>query len=290
MLFGAETASEDVLGPFNSIHIAVVYVTFAIVAFYHVLHLFYDFFHYPKWLVKIFEAKLRDNIIKVLHEVGFDDTWRKAVQQADLNERLKKNAGYPRAHERACNLLRKWNLGAGVEVGKTTSERFPYYVDLMSASVDTNVADECANILLSYMRFEGVNQVPPFDFVVGIKGGSPLIACMFAHRIQKPVALFRGKDVHKYKKDGCWDPVSLFDGRIERNKIALIVDDSTTGGRMVLDCIQAIREAGCKVSHCLVIFEPVGKGAKELIARNDVHLISVVRMDNETMKSIGVAP
>jgi orotate phosphoribosyltransferase len=287
MLFATEPSPEAGLGPLSSIHLWVVYATFAIVAIYHVLHLLYDFFHYPKWLVKLFEARLRDNIVKVLHEVGFDENWRKAVQVADLNERLKKSAGYPRVHERGCNLLRSWNLGEGVAVGKTSSEHFPYYIDIMSATVNIDTADECANILTSYLRFEGVGLIPPFDFVVGIKEGSPLIASMFAHRVQKPVALFRGKNAYKYKKGGSWEPASLFDGKVERNKKALIVDDSTTGGRMVLDCIQTLRELGCEVSHCLVLFEPIGKGAKELIGQNGVQLVSVIKMDQETLKCIG---
>ena len=37
---------------------------------------------------------------------------------------------------------------------------------------------------------------------------------------------------------------------------ALIVDDSTTGGRMVLSVIDHLREYGFYVSECLMVFEP----------------------------------
>lgn len=58
---------------------------------------------------------------------------------------------------------------------------------------------------------------------------------------------------------------------------ALIVDDSTTGGRMVLKVIEDLRKYGYDVSECLVVFEPQNKDARKKLSDQEVNLISIVK-------------
>lgn len=58
---------------------------------------------------------------------------------------------------------------------------------------------------------------------------------------------------------------------------ALIVDDSTTGGRMVCETIRDLRKYGYKVSECLVVFEPQNKDAKKKLEQQNVKLLSICK-------------
>lgn len=58
---------------------------------------------------------------------------------------------------------------------------------------------------------------------------------------------------------------------------ALIVDDSTTGGRRVLSVINDLRKYGYEVSECLVVFEPQNKDARKKLSDQEVNLISIVK-------------
>ena len=57
----------------------------------------------------------------------------------------------------------------------------------------------------------------------------------------------------------------------------MIVDDSTTGGKMVLDTINHLKQFKYEVNICLVVFEPRIKDAKQKLAQNDVQLVSIVK-------------
>lgn len=61
------------------------------------------------------------------------------------------------------------------------------------------------------------------------------------------------------------------------NSRALIVDDSTTGGRMVVSTIDDLRKYGYNVSECLVVFEPQNKDARKKLSDKEVNLISIVK-------------
>ena len=63
----------------------------------------------------------------------------------------------------------------------------------------------------------------------------------------------------------------------EKGCTALIVDDSTTGGRMVLSTIEDLRKYGYNVMDCLVVFEPQQKDARKKLSDQSVNLISIVK-------------
>jgi orotate phosphoribosyltransferase len=128
-----------------------------------------------------------------------------------------------------------------------------------------------------YLRQRPPLPVIVFDRVVGLKEGSPSIAIQFARKVGKSVALFRGEG--EFKKDRAGGrPADLFDGEVIAGETVLIVDDSTTGGRKAMQCLDALRSIGARAANFLVLFEPLGKGARELLQAREIELIAVVSL------------
>ena len=54
----------------------------------------------------------------------------------------------------------------------------------------------------------------------------------------------------------------------------------------MLDCVEAVRLFGAEVSCCLVLFEPIRKDAREMLEKKGVTLLSVLRLDSETVSRL----
>lgn len=272
--------------PSHLLHTWAAVVILAIILLHHILRLWVDFFHCPQFLVKHFRKRLKEEVRETLAEIGFDESLRERLERATLEEKLDHIGRYDDAPSRCITLLKKNITYNSVDVGSTERIVSPYFIDIMSASLDPDVADECATILASHLRSIGGHKAP-FDAIVGLKRGSLLIAAMLGKKLHKPVAVYRGKDDYKHTPSS-QSPDLLFDGTLASGSRVLIVDDSTTGGRKVLDCVEAVRKKSCKVEKCLVLFEPIGKGARTLLMSNGVELVAVVRMDKPTQIKLGV--
>ena len=260
----------------------------AIIAVSHVLHLLHLHFHWPKWLATLHEKDAHRNVSHVLQDLGLDDSVGAKLRQATLREAIAAAAQHNNPKDRCIELMKRFTNSGRFDVGDSYSKMYDYFVDLISASVDLAVADACAGILVSYLKEDCQSNFPDFDFVIGLKEGAPTIACAFAARTQKSVALFRGRDHYRVNKSEK-RAIDLFDGNLPVETRVLIVDDSTTGGRKVLECIEALRSMNCKVAHCLVLFEPLGKDARSQLGEKGVDLISVVRMDKTTLSKLNIS-
>ena len=124
----------------------------------------------------------------------------------------------------------------------------------------------------------GTVQNPKFDLVVTPKGGSPILGYEFAKILKVPFALHTSD----HEKFASHNPKlyfqSVFDSFFIPNEgsIALVVDDSATGGRKVLEAISALRSCGITVTDCLVLFEPTIKGVRQKLIEQGVSLHSIV--------------
>ena len=76
----------------------------------------------------------------------------------------------------------------------------------------------------------------------------------------------------------------FFDGSVLPNDQIILVDDSTTGGRMFSQAIEKIRASKAEVHHAFVLFEPIGKDARGRLSHSGVELHSIIQMtdDNTT--------
>ena len=61
-------------------------------------------------------------------------------------------------------------------------------------------------------------------------------------------------------------------------KKALIVDDSTTGGRKVLDIIDDLRKYNYEITDCLVVFVPIGKNVENKLKEKNVNLHKIIEI------------
>jgi orotate phosphoribosyltransferase len=239
----------------------------------------YEQFGWPGWLVRHFDRRREHEIERVLRHLGFGEDERLRQQHRQLREKLERARRYSgteverRAEALVSNALKQGSFSVGVGNVMT----FPYFVDVMSASLDPMFVDECAAVLASYLWRQGSDVRGSFTKVLGLKDGSPLLAWSLARRLNMPCALFRGRQEYRYNPSLA-DPVNLFDGAIDRGDRLLLVDDSTTGGRKVLDCLEAVRAIGAEVPVCLVLFLPVGKNPTALLRDQGVQLHTLIEM------------
>lgn len=212
---------------------------------------------------------------QVLEDLGVDFKKEKRFQ---LLRKLPSFINRQESLEDSINSLINKNLKKGsFSVGKTQQIAVRDFADLMSGSCDPEDAVLIARCLSTHWANETQGAVN-FDFVATPKNGSPFIGYEFAKIFNKSIVLhdcnevkYRTDDV-KYKKLNRID--SAFE--IKSGMVALIVDDSTTGGRKVRELAEDLRELGCTVEHCLVAFAPQGKSAKSNLALNQVKLHSIV--------------
>jgi orotate phosphoribosyltransferase len=152
-------------------------------------------------------------------------------------------------------------------------------------ALDRGYADACAAVLASHLHHDA-QDLEPFDRVVGLKEGTPTLAIALAARLGKRVALFRGASEPKFAEGSGRGALSLFDGPVEPGERVLIADDSTTGGRKVIECVSEIRQLGAEVSDCAVLFEPVGKDARGRLRQAGVTLRTVITLDADALAEI----
>lgn len=255
-----------------------------IIAIHHVIEMLDLFFAGPKFLVRFVHRRRHREVEEVLRALGIP-----LDEQTRLREihRQARAARYNDPRERCIQFLRKCTVSGNFIVGTRTRHAFTYFADVMSECTSRLRSEECSQILASKIRVDQID-LATIDVIVGLKRGSPMIALALAEQLGKRCVLFRGNDDYKvYPDQGERDPSQLFDGDLkQRPGHALIVDDSTTGGRQVLDCVEALRVMKISVNACLVLFEPFGKGARATLQHNGVTLHSVLEMTDDVVLSI----
>lgn len=216
-----------------------------------------------------------EDALEVLKFLGVDiDKYRRANSivglPVDYPEDLKKEVE---------KKLKEIRLEMKVSVGKRRGTKADYYIDLIGHSCEPKCAEAYARLLCTYWANavrEGVVKNPSVDFIVTPKGGSPILGYEFAKLMGKPLVLHEVEERFHCKK--C-DMRKKFDcaEKPPAGSRALIVDDSTTGGRMVLSAISDLKKYGYNVTECLVVFEPQSKDARKKLEGEVVNLISIVK-------------
>lgn len=219
-----------------------------------------------KWLHK---NKL-GTTIDVLKELGFDVK----EKRKELKECFTSNSS-----SRVQDKLSKITIYEEVEIGKSQNGFvYPNYIDLMGSTTFKRNATDFARELNTYK--ETLEKKLDFDFIVTSKLGSPILGYEFANLLEVPLVLHSEEEKFRLANGG-EDPRAKFDfGCIQhytKLKKALIVDDSTTGGRKVINIIKDLRKNGYEVTDCLVLFSPQGKGAEEKLAHENVVLHSILQ-------------
>lgn len=268
--------------------ISLVLIVF-IIAASDVLDALYLYLSWPKWLVRRMESRRAEEVKKIIQELGIDRQLLKdSVQAARVNQRAKSLSRYSRPADvrtRAMRLLSAVRLQGEFHIGRRFPKAFPDYIDAFTGAMDRAWAEEAVSVMLSHLRIVTAGNLPPFSKIVGIKKGTPVLAWLAADRLRLPCVLHRGEDLKK-PWGTAEHPIGCFDGEFVKGDIVLLVDDSTTGGRLAMEAVEQIRQLGAVVEHFLVLFERVGKDARDLLQDQGITLYPVISLDEKVMIEI----
>jgi orotate phosphoribosyltransferase len=260
-----------------------------IIAASDVLDAFYLYLSWPKWLVRRMDRRRAEEVKNVIQELGIDrQLLRDSVQAARINQRAKSLNRYSRPEDvriRALRLLSSVRLQGEFRIGRRFPKSFPDYIDAFTGAMDRAWAEEAVSVMLSHLRIATGGNLPPFSKIVGIKNGTPVLAWLAADRLRLRCVLHRGEDLKK-PWGTAEHPTGCFDGELVPGDIVLLVDDSTTGGRLAMEAVEQIRQLGAIVEHFLVLFERVGKDARGLLQDQGIMLYPVISLDEKTMTEI----
>ena len=117
---------------------------------------------------------------------------------------------------------------------------------------------------------EKANQIKNFDVIAGIPTSGMIYASILAYRIQKPFIYVR-------KEQKNWGEKKRIEGKLEKNKRVLLVDDLITTGKTILDAILAIRWGEGIVNDVVVLVDRE-EGGKEKLEKEGLKLHSLLRV------------
>lgn len=231
----------------------------------------------PEKLKRRLKLNHAQETIDVLKELGVDiDRYRRANTVVGIPRDYSKD----NIEENIRNDLETLKIDKMVSVGKVRQTELNYYIDLIGHTCDPNTAVAYARTLSSYwadaIEDNSYVKSPVFDFVVTPKDGSPILGYEFAKLLNKPFLLHEASDRFISESDDMRKRFNCAEIPA-KGSTALIVDDSTTGGRMVISAIEDLKKYGYNVTECLVVFEPQQKDARRKLNDKGVNLISIVK-------------
>jgi orotate phosphoribosyltransferase len=270
----------------------IVIAVYALVAAYRdiVENLYEKGIPLPRSIEETVYSRKEREIRGILARMGIT---RRVDQYAQLSQILDVTEQRPaRDYRRELERIVAMHISLSpVKVGKTYTSVFEYYIDIMGACTDYRVAERCARILANFIRDETAkalldNEVDSivYNRIVVPKGGTPTLGFMLSYVLRVPCTFFRGSEDPKVR-----DPAPVeayFDGEILPGDKVILVDDSTTGGRMFNQAILKIREAGAEIRHGFVLFEPLGKDARGRLRHAGLDLHSVFKVDEDLLNRV----
>lgn len=228
------------------------------------------------------DDKTTESFLLALKEVGIDiDVYRRHNMAMSFPSEIE----YNEIEKNIQNYLKTYKINRSFSVGHYRPTRLKYYYDLIGGTCNPKTAEFFAKILCSYWRrsSKDINKIrrPEFNFVVTPKGGSPILGYEFAKCVNRPFVLH--EETKRLQDNDDDDMRTWFDCSTipEKGETALIVDDSTTGGTMVLETVKHLRQYGYCVNTCLVIFSPAVKDAQTRLEEQNVQLVSITVTHND---------
>ncbi len=88
---------------------------------------------------------------------------------------------------------------------------------------------------------------PDFDVIAGVATSGIPWAAWVADALGKPLVYARAK-----KKE--YGKGNMIEGRLDKGKRAVVIEDLVSTGGSSIAAVQAVRDAGAKVTHCFAIF------------------------------------
>lgn len=211
------------------------------------------------------DALLKEHTKAVLTELGIDVTTQQRENRARSFTSFTAADQFESVLDKELEAIK---VNKPHQVGQHGVEQLDYYIDLIGASCNPDTAIRFARLLSTFWRKNSsdpsIVSRPEFDFVVTPKGGSPILGYEFAKLCNKPFVLHENKDRIHGDPDNARTRLNFY-GTLPPNGTAIIVDDSTTGGTMVMEAAKDLKRYGFNVYTCLVVFAPQVKHSKEVL-------------------------
>lgn len=233
----------------------------------------------PPKLSKFLNRNKSEATLRALKELGVRVEWEKEssarlkpFQKLLARTRIKE----PSYKIQLRKMLAQDSYEGEFDVGRGSHFEHKIFIDVMGGTSSHKRAETYARLLNSHAQSLSLKH---FDGVACPKTGSPFLAYEFSKIKSVPLILGaedkvragEHTDFHQQGRDRLDYPSDLkLSGRT-----ILLVDDSTTGGRKLVELAKNLRNAGAKVEQALVLFEPKGKGARARLEENEVQLIAV---------------
>lgn len=230
----------------------------------------------PPRLAKWLARNRLEMILISLKRLGVQVCWNEEVITLNALERVLSatHIKEPEYKTHLRRLLVEDTFAGEFKIGDTRSFSSDGFIDVMGGSTSMARSLEYAKILNTHADIESIGT---FDIVATPKTGSPILGYEFSRLVKKPLVLGVLKKVDDTSgKMGSHANLDFPAGLLLKGKKVLIVDDSSTGGRKVLTLVETLREEGAIISDALILFEPNGKGARELLEKNDIKLHSIL--------------
>ncbi len=242
-----------------------------------------DYFGFlPRSIKTWLRLNRTEDTMELLSRFGVDiDRYRRTNQSVSFPKFLTESEIEKNVIE---ELDKQCKIQQQLVVGHLQRTKLAYYYDVIGKTCDPKFAKYFAEILSTFWAFNcqkpDVIRNPDFDFVVTPKAGSPILGYEFAKLINKPFLLHEHSERFSSKNSDMRCLFNCSEIPIE-GSTALIVDDSTTGGTLIVDIVKSLRKYGYQVHTCLVIFEVKVKDAKTKLGNNNVQLVSIVKTHTE---------
>ncbi len=120
-----------------------------------------------------------------------------------------------------------------------------------------------------------------FDVIAGVATSGILWAAWLADKLDKPMVYVRAKAKEHGKEN-------LVEGKLEKGKKAVIIEDLISTGGSSVSVIEVVREAGGIVENCVAIFTYGMRKAEENFAKADCRLsilcnfLTLIKVASET--------
>lgn len=232
-----------------------------------------------------------ENLRDMLRELGLYETLPLHRQVTEMVT-IEPVVGEETYRRDVLEICKKHFSEGSVTIGRVAGYEFGYFIDLMSACTDPFDTERLARALSSFIRDE-MRMLDPgkpilYDKILVPKDGSVTVGFLLSKILKKPCVFFRGLDDPKIRHP--YKPEYFFDGVVSRGDIFILVDDSTTGGRMMVEAASKVREIGGDVKHAFVLFEPIGKGARSRLQENGIELHAITLLDDSFISALRQYP
>jgi len=230
----------------------------------------------PKSIAKLLARNRLEITIKALQALGVRVTHDETDLNITLTNKLldKTNIKELAYKSELRDMLLEDTFNGEVNIGATTYFESSQFIDVIGSSTNPERAVKYARLLHTHAKIE---EISDFDVVATPRSGSPILGYEFARLCHKPFIVNSPNKVTDASKTmGAHATLDFPKGLVLKDKVVLIIDDSTTGGRKQIELVKLLRAEGAKVERSLILFEPKGKGAREKLEKIDVKLYSII--------------